>query len=336
MVGTVIITGATGSLALEAVQQLLSSHPSLTIVGTVRDAKKPPQSPQLLRLQDIAQQYPPGKLLIKCVDLNSISEVRAFSDEIAGQVESNELPPISAIICNAFTWSLDGQQFSKDRLESTFQVNHLAHFLLVLKLLRSMDPQTGRVVMLSSEVHDPEHSNALSKLGANLPSNDSLDTLVNPGADEAGTEHDMGWQRYANSKLANVMFMQSLNKRLQQNPQFNQITVTAMDPGGLVNSRAHVAQRSVIRIFFRLFALLLPVIRLFTYRLRSNSDSARDVLALALAPEYASVRGHFNGRKPQPPARVSEDEVKCEAIWQASWDWVGMTEGETCVPKSDS
>lgn len=109
-----------------------------------------------------------------------------------------------------------------------------------------------------------------------------------------------------------------------------------MDPGGLVNSRAHVAQRSVIRIFFRLFALLLPVIRLFTYRLRSNSDSARDVLALALAPEYASVRGHFNGRKPQPPARVSEDEVKCEAIWQASWNWVGMTEGETCVPKSDS
>jgi hypothetical protein len=34
------------------------------------------------------------------------------------------------------------------------------HFLLVLKLLRSMDPETGRVVMLSSEVHDPEHPNA--------------------------------------------------------------------------------------------------------------------------------------------------------------------------------
>jgi Short-chain dehydrogenases of various substrate specificities len=216
MVGTVIITGATGSLALEAVQQLLSSHPSLTIVGTVRNATKSPPSPQLLRLQEIANQNPSSKLLIKSVDLNSTLEVRAFSDEIAGLVESNELPPISTIICNAFTWSLDGQQFSKDRLESTFQVNHLAHFLLVLKLLRSMDPRMGRVVMLSSEVHDPEHSNALSKLGADLPSNESLDILVNPGADEVGTEHDMGWQRYANSKLANVMFMQSLNKRLQQ------------------------------------------------------------------------------------------------------------------------
>lgn len=106
-----------------------------------------------------------------------------------------------------------------------------------------------------------------------------------------------------------------------------------MDPGGLVNSRAHVAQRSIARILFGLFALLLPVIKLFTYKLRSNSDSARDVLALALSPEYASVRGHFNGRKPQAPARVSEDEAKCEAMWVTCWNWVDIKEGETCVPK---
>ncbi|KAJ5513395.1 hypothetical protein N7463_002947 [Penicillium fimorum] len=334
MVGTVIITGAAGSLALEAVRQLLSSHPLLTIVGTVRNATKSPQSPQLLQLEEIARQYPSSKLLIKSVDLSSILEVRAFSNEIASLVESNELPPISAIICNAFTWSLDGQQFSKDRLESTFQVNHLSHFLLVLKLLRSMDPETGRVVMLSSEVHDPEHPNPLSKLGAELPSNESLEALVKPGADEAGTEHDMGWRRYANSKLANVMFMQSLNRRLQQNPTFSNITVTAMDPGGLVDSRAHVAQRPAIRVMFRLLALLLPLVKLFTNNIRSSSDSAQDVLALALAPEYTSMSGHFNGRKPQPPARVSNDEGKCEALWQACWNWVAIKDSETCVPKS--
>ncbi|KAJ6156283.1 hypothetical protein N7497_005168 [Penicillium chrysogenum] len=180
MASTVIITGATGSLALEAVQQLLSSHSSLTIVGTVRNASKSPKGPHLLRLEEMAHQYPSTKLLIKSVDLNSISEVRAFSNEIAGLVESNELPRISAIICNAFTWSLEGLQFSKDSMESTFQVNHLSHFLLVLKLLRSMDPETGRVVMLSSEVHDPEHPNAFSKLGAELPSDENLDSLIKP------------------------------------------------------------------------------------------------------------------------------------------------------------
>jgi NAD(P)-dependent dehydrogenase (short-subunit alcohol dehydrogenase family) len=157
-----------------------------------------------------------GKLLIKSVDLNSLSEVQAFADEIAGLVESKRLPPISAIICNAFTWSLSGQSFSNDRYESTFQVNHLAHFSLALKLLRDMDHDSGRIVMLSSEVHDPEVRIPLSKLGAELPSNENLDLLVKPGPDEAGTEHDMGWRRYANSKVANVMFMQSLNHRLQQ------------------------------------------------------------------------------------------------------------------------
>jgi NAD(P)-dependent dehydrogenase (short-subunit alcohol dehydrogenase family) len=215
MSGSIIITGATGSLAIEAVQQFLT-HPSITVVGTVRNATKSPKSAHLLRLEQIAGQYPMGKLLIKSVDLNSLSEVRAFADEIAGLVESKQLPPISAIICNAFTWSLGGQNFSNDHYESTFQVNHLAHFSLVLKILRNMDHDSGRIVMLSSEVHDPEVRIPLSKLGAELPSDENLDLLVKPGPDEAGTEHDMGWRRYANSKLANVMFMQSLNRRLQQ------------------------------------------------------------------------------------------------------------------------
>jgi WW domain-containing oxidoreductase len=104
-----------------------------------------------------------------------------------------------------------------------------------------------------------------------------------------------------------------------------------MDPGGLVDSRAHTVQRTINQILFRLLATLLPIIKLFTYKLRSNADSARDVLALALDPEYTSVRGYFDGRKAQPPARASEDEVQREAIWEACWEWAGMKADETCV-----
>lgn len=108
-------------------------------------------------------------------------------------------------------------RFSRDDYESTFQVNHLAHFLIVLKLLSSMDRERGRVVLLGSGVHDPELQNPLSKLGAHLPDADEdLDQLIKPGPDPAGTEHDMGWRRYATSKLANVMFMHSLNQQLER------------------------------------------------------------------------------------------------------------------------
>lgn len=216
MEGTVIITGATGSMAIEAVQQLLSFHPHLTVVGTVRNANKCPKSPQLLRLQSIRQQYPERRLILENVDLNSLKDVRSFADRLSGQVTAGELPAISAIICNAFTWSLErGQQFSLDHYESTFQVNHLAHYLLVLKLLPSMNRMSGRIIMLSSEIHDPQHHNPLSRMGASLPTDGNLEVLIKPGPDSPGTEHDMGWRRYANSKLANVMFMHSLNKRLQ-------------------------------------------------------------------------------------------------------------------------
>lgn len=119
-----------------------------------------------------------------------------------------------------------------------------------------------------------------------------------------------------------------------QSPQFSKITVVAVDPGGLVNSQAHDSQRPIIRVLFRLLGLLLPVIKHFTSRIRSNEDSAQDLMALALSPEYASVRGYFNGRKPQRPARICEDKAKCEAIWEACWEWVGMKEEETCVPRS--
>lgn len=217
MEGTVIITGASGSVATEAVQQLLISHPHLTVIGTVRNATKSSKDPQFLRLESIMQNHPKHKLVLENVDLNSLQDVRSFADRISGQVASGELPPISAIICNAFTWSLEhGQQFSSDHYESTFQVNHLAHYLLVLKLLPSMNRQSGRIIMLGSEVHDPQHQNPLSRLGASLPTDENLEELIKPGPDSPGTEHDMGWRRYANSKLANVMFMHSLNERLQK------------------------------------------------------------------------------------------------------------------------
>lgn len=216
MRSTVLITGATGSLGLQAVRQLLAAHPSLTVVGTVRNAHKSPKSPHLLRLEEVTREFPASQFLMKSVDLESLADVQSFAQDIASQVKSGQLPPISAIICNAFTWSLNGQKFSKDGYESTFQVSHLAHFSLVLRLLQSMDPETGRIVMISSEVYDPELRHPIAKLPADINHSEDLEYLIKPGPDQAGTEHDMGWRRYANSKLANVMFMQSLNQRLQR------------------------------------------------------------------------------------------------------------------------
>ncbi|KAJ5919514.1 hypothetical protein N7454_009349 [Penicillium verhagenii] len=334
MEGTVIITGASGSVAIETVQQILSSYPHFTLIGTIRDARKASKNPNLLRLQEISQQYPKGRFILENLDLNSLKDVRSFAERITGRVTAGDLPPISAIICNAFTWSLEqGQQFSVDKYEQTFQVNHLSHYLLVLKLLPNMNRQHGRIIMLGSEVHDPNHQNPLAGMGAGLPTNDNLEELIKPGADVPGKEHDMGWRRYANSKLANVMFMHSLNQRLEKTPSFGEITAVAMDPGAVVNSRAHgIHRRFVNKLIFRMMNFLHPVLSLFTYRFRTTAESARDLVALAVDPKYQSVRGYFDGQNAIAPATVVTETDQPEVLWSACWNWVEMKDGETCLP----
>lgn len=113
---------------------------------------------------------------IEALDLASLSSVRSFADSINERISTQKLAPISAVICNAFHWSLTSQQNSLDGFDLTFQVGHLAHFVLVLKVFGSMDRKHGRIVFLSSESHDPKNINSFNKLGAALP--DKLDEQV--------------------------------------------------------------------------------------------------------------------------------------------------------------
>ena len=151
---------------------------------------------------------------IEAVDLASLSSVRSFAESMSNKISTGSLPPISALICNAFSWSLKGQKYTLDGIESTFQVSHLSHFVLVLILLNSMDKTSGRIVFLGSEAHDSKNKGGLNPLGAILPEN--LEELATPSADKPGEEMARGFQRYGNAKLANVMFMHSLNQKLKQ------------------------------------------------------------------------------------------------------------------------
>ena len=138
----------------------------------------------------------------------------ALADNLSRQIETGDLPRLSAIVCNAMTWSLEsGQKFTPDKIEATFQICHLSQQLLVLKLLGSMDLASGRIVMIGSVVHFPEIPNPLSAFRPGFPTD--IEQLVKPPPDGAGEAHDRGYARYGTAKLANVTFMHDLNKRLE-------------------------------------------------------------------------------------------------------------------------
>ncbi|KAJ4328871.1 hypothetical protein N0V84_000659 [Fusarium piperis] len=311
MTGTVIITGANGSVALGFVDRLLSSYPSYTLLATVRN----PSDANSAKLSSIVTSKPNAKADIETLDLSSLSDVRSFAEKTAERVASGKLPRIKAIVCNAFTWSLSGTKYTPDGLEASFQVGHLSHYLLILKLLGSM-ASDGRIVLLGSIAHYPDRTHPLTKLIAEIP--EDVQQIVKPLPDEPGQEHDRGFQRYGTAKLAN-------------DPNLSSITATAMDPGDIVDSRAHAAQKPVIRFVLGTITYLLPLTKHIKSSFRRSADAGKDLAELSVGKEFDGTRGYFLGVKREEEAPMTRDEGKQRILWEACWRWAGLKEGETVL-----
>ncbi|KAL4999459.1 hypothetical protein BDV10DRAFT_164895 [Aspergillus recurvatus] len=329
MSATVVLTGANGSLALGFVESFLVLYPQHILIATVRNPS-PDNDPNTAKLVQLVSKYPSSQVHIEGLDLGSLAAVRSFADSLASRISSKELPPIAAIICNAFTWSLEsGQKSTSDGFEATFQVGHLAHYLLVLKLLRSMDTNSGRIVMLGSNTHYPERPNPLSSLRPGIP--EDIEELAKPPPDPAHLVHDRGLQRYGTAKLANVIFMEDLNRRLQKNPKLSRITVTAIDPGGLVESRAQSGQKASVQRLFAVLKFLMPVLKHITTTFRTNKDAGRDLVAISLDATFHGTRGYYVGQKRETAAEVTGDADVQRRLWDACWRWAGLAPDETVL-----
>ena len=117
---------------------------------------------------------------------------------------------IDVLINNAGVY-VQRREVTRDGFELTFQVNHLAHFLLTNLLLPSMS-DGSRVVNISSQVHASGHI--------------EWDDLIA----ERGFS---GYGAYAQSKLANVLFTRELARRQSK------ATVNALHPGVIGTKLLH-------------------------------------------------------------------------------------------------
>ena len=125
---------------------------------------------------------------------------------------NSHLSPVS--FYNAYYWKLaDEVESITDGYEKTFQVTYMAHATLVLRLLGSFGWSDGRIVLFSSDAHWPG-KNSLEKYPPAIPFD--LQMLVKPAADEPSDSFGRGFQRYAISKLAVVMWMYVLNHYLEK------------------------------------------------------------------------------------------------------------------------
>jgi len=99
---------------------------------------------------------------------------------------------------------------SKQGIELTFAVNHLAHFYIT-NLLNSIikDSSESRIIITSSDVHNPKSS------GGNIGKKAGLNNLNNFKEEIMGNFKNFNADKsYKNSKLCNILFARELRNRL--------------------------------------------------------------------------------------------------------------------------
>ena len=160
--------------------------------------------------------------LIENIDLSNLENIQIVKDYLIKKNVS-----LDVFILNAglqYTGSFY-PKVSKQGVELTFAVNHLAHFYLVNILLGLINnKKESRIIITSSDVHDPKSP------GGNVGEKAGLNNLINFKEEITGNYLNFNSDKaYKNSKLCNILFAKELSKRLQI--KSSKISVISWAPG---------------------------------------------------------------------------------------------------------
>lgn len=267
-----IVTGATSGIGLITARGLAADATRVVLVG-----RSAPRLAAAVAL--IAQQVPNAQLDTIHVDLSSQAGVLAAADIIKQRYDR-----IDVLVNNAGAFFAD-YQLSVDGIEMTWALNHMAPFLLTTELIdlfRASAP--ARIITVSSAAHQ----------GAKI----NFDDLE-------GKKRYSGWQAYAQSKLANIMFTYELANRLHD----SDVTANCLHPGFVATSFAQNNTGWLAKVFAvmqRLAAI-------------SPEQGAETSIYLAQRDDVANITGrYFVKCNPVVSSDASYDITAQRRLWQQS------------------
>lgn len=164
---TVLVTGATSGIGLEAARQVAERGAVVLVHGRTAEEARVAVDRLIATSADVQR-----------VQLHAVSADFAHLDEVAelAQRVVAEYPRLDVLVNNAATAAPERHTLTGDGNEITFQVNFLAHYLLTCHLepVLTAAPDGGRVVNVSSSLHrtaaiqwsDPNRARRYSRLAA--------------------------------------------------------------------------------------------------------------------------------------------------------------------------
>jgi NAD(P)-dependent dehydrogenase (short-subunit alcohol dehydrogenase family) len=293
-----VMTGATGGLGEHAARQIVVEPDSRVIIGA-RGGRSGP---------DGTESFP--------LDLNSLDSVRAFADAVKTRLGES---PIDMLVLNAGLQYPNAKQRSADGFESTFAVNHLSHYLLARLLLPNI-AEGGRLVMTTSDTHDP----AIVPMA---PKTLDMRALAHP--DPGGNMS--GFRAYSSSKLCNLLTARALAAR--DEVQARHIRVIAYNPGLTLGTSLARAAPAWMRALMSgaLVRGMLGFASLFKSALYPGTpERAGEVLAALSLGRATPPPGHVyaslvRGKLTFPdPSELARNDQARDRLWSESAAMVGI------------
>jgi len=301
---TFLITGANVGIGF-ATAKFLAARPDCYVVLACRSEAKATQA-----ITAIQREHQHCYVDFVQVDLFSLASVRHLPATLAAMA----LPPLGGLVLNAGGINMKAKslEFSEDGFERTFQLNFLSHFLLTNLLVRQMTA-TGRIVFVSSDLHDP----VATKMGKLMPPRYGPVEDLARGVGTAAKLKPMA--RYATAKMYAIMTAYELDRKLRETAK--PITVNSWSPGVVPTTQAGRDMNPIMKKIM----MSAWFVNFMGSHLSTEEEAGQALGGLLVDPKYASVTGkYFDGFRQIPSSVESRDERKASTVWEQSARLAGL------------
>jgi NAD(P)-dependent dehydrogenase (short-subunit alcohol dehydrogenase family) len=265
-----MITGANSGIGKATAIGLAKLGASLVLV--CRDKVRAENA--IAEIRDITENESIDLIL---ADLSSQKSIHELVSEF-----NNKYDELHVLINNAGV-NLHKQTFTEDRIETTFAVNYLAHFMLCNLLFGKLKKSKhARILNVASSVQAK-----------------SIDF-----EDLYGDHHYSQWRAYSQSKLAVVLFTYEFARKIEGSG----VSVNCLHPG-FVKTNMVRKYRPFVKYFYHLIGLFMLTPR----------KGAKTSIYLASSPEIDGISGkYFKRRKEKKSVKISYDTDVAKQLWDVS------------------
>jgi NAD(P)-dependent dehydrogenase (short-subunit alcohol dehydrogenase family) len=296
---TIVMTGGTSGLGQLAASRMLAAPGTRLLLGARRPG--PPAAG--------AETLP--------LDLAHLDSVRSFATAVGERLGAT---PLDALVLNAGrSGHADGR--TTDGFETTFVVNHLAHYLL-LRLLLPRLADHARIVLTTSGTHDPAQRAPLPP-----PRHATARLLAHPELDPDRDQRPRaaGGRAYTSSKLCVVLTARAL--AAQPEAQARRFTVVAYDPGRTPGTGLLRESGPVLHALWQVLGS--PLLRPLVPRANSREAAGGALAELALGKVHPPAGRIYAALRrgvltwPDPSELARRDDL-VHALWRDSAELVGL------------